>query len=54
MPDVTALQDEEDDPVDARDDDVEGERSFHSSVLSPNCIAVMAMEAVWWSIEIVV
>ena len=54
MPDVTALHDEEDDPVDARDDDIKGERSPHASVLSPYCVAVMAMVAVCGRIETVV
>jgi hypothetical protein len=46
MPNVTTLHDEEDNPVDACDDEVEGERSSHMAVLSPYSMAIMAMFAV--------
>lgn len=46
MPNVTALQDEQDDPVDACNDEVKGERSPHMAVLSPYCMAMVAMFAV--------
>ena len=54
MPDVPALHDQEDDPIDACDDEVEGERSPHSSVLSPYRMAIMAVVAVRGRVEGVV
>lgn len=51
MPDITALQDEEDDPVDTRDYQVQGERRSDVAVLSPYCMAVMAMFAVCGGVE---
>ena len=54
VPNITALQDEQDDPVDTGDDGVEGERSFHMAVLSPYCMATMAMFAVCGCIKGVV
>jgi len=46
MPDVPALQDQEDDPIDTCDDEIEGERSLNPSVLSPYCVAMMAVSTV--------
>jgi hypothetical protein len=54
MPNVTALQDEEDDPVYTCDDEVEGEGSFHMAVLSPYCMATVAMFAICGGVESVV
>jgi len=54
MPDVSALQDQEDDPVDASHDEILREWSSHPSVLSPYCMAVMVVVAVCRSIERVV
>jgi hypothetical protein len=54
MPDVPALHDQEDDPVDARNDDIERERSTQVSVLSPYRTASMVMVAVGGGVEGVV
>jgi hypothetical protein len=54
MPNVTALHDKEDDPVDARDDEVEGERSSHVAVLSPYCMTMMVLFTVCGGVEGVV
>ena len=36
VPDITSLHDQDDDPVNARDDDIEGERGAHVVVLTPD------------------
>jgi hypothetical protein len=54
MSDVPALHDQDDDPIDAGGGEIEGERRPHLSVLSPYRMAVVAMVAVWRSIECVV
>jgi hypothetical protein len=54
MRNVTGLHDKKDDPVDARDDKVEGERSSHVAVLSPYCMTMMAMFAICGGVEGVV
>lgn len=54
MPDVASLHDKHDDPVNAGDDDIEGERRPHVLVLTPYCLAVVTMFTVWGSIESVV
>ena len=54
MPDVPALHDQDDDPIEAGDNEIEGERRPHPSVLSPYRMAVVAMVAVWRGIECVV
>jgi hypothetical protein len=54
MPNITALQDEQDDPVDACNDEVKRERSPCMAVLSPYCMAVMATFAVCRDIKSIV
>lgn len=54
MPNVTALQNEEEDPVNSCDDEVEGERSPHMAVLSPYRMTTMTMFAVCGGVESVV
>jgi len=46
MPDVPALQDQEQDPIDASDDGIEREGSSGVTILSPYCVAMMVMFAV--------
>ena|SRR2546421_618536 len=46
VPNIAALQDEQDDPVNTCDDGVERKWRFPMAVLSPYCMAMMAMSAV--------
>ena len=46
MPDVDSLKDEQDDPVDARDQQIEAEWSAEMSVLTPDCMFVRTVPCV--------
>ena len=46
VPNIAALQDEQDDPVNTCEDGVEGKWSFPMPILSPYCMAMMTMFAV--------
>ena len=54
VPNIASLHDQDDDPVDARDDGIEGEWGRHVLVLAPYCVATMIMFAVRRGIEGVV
>lgn len=46
VPDVASLHDKHNDPVDARDDGIEGEWGAHAVVLAPYCVATLVVFAV--------
>ena len=51
VPDVPGLQDQRNDPVHARDNDIQGEWRPHVSVLTPYCVAVVLVMAIRWRTE---
>lgn len=54
VPDVASLQKKNNDPVNARDDGIEGEGRLHVVILAPYCVAIAVMFAAVWSMKSVV
>lgn len=54
VPDVATLKKQKDDPVNARDNGIEGERRPHVIILAPYCVAMVGIFAAFWSMKSVV